>query len=150
MFILGPNFSYTYYISITGVLGSIMCLLTVIVYQSLFGNWKFRLVLIFTLILNVLASTVDLVVIKRWNIAILGIPDKVFFIFGAAVFEHITGTLHYIPSSAIYAKISPPGMEAAGYGKFINCFRLYASHFFIHISSFLSTIVPLSVCPGAF
>jgi len=122
MFILGPNFSYSYYISITGVLGSIMCLLTVIVYQSLFSNWKFRLVLIFTLILEILASTVDLVVIKRWNISI-GIPDKVFFIFGAAVFENITGTLYYIPSSAIYAKMTPPGMEAAGYGKFINCVR---------------------------
>ena len=149
MFILGPNFSYTYYISITGVLGSIMCLLTVIVYQSMFSNWKFRSVLIFTLILEILASTVDLVVIKRWNISI-GIPDKVIFIFGAAVFENITGTLYYIPSSAIYSKMTPPGMEAAGYGKYINCFRLYASHFFIHISSFLSTIVPLSVCPGAF
>ena len=100
-----------------------MCLLTVIVYQSLFSNWKFRLVLIFTLILEILASTVDLVVIKRWNIAILGIPDKVFFIFGAAVFENITGTLYHIPSSAIYAKMTPPGMEAAGYGKFINCVR---------------------------
>jgi hypothetical protein len=122
MFILGPNFSYTYYISITGVLGSMMCLLTVIVYQSMFSNWKFRSVLIFTLILEILASTVDLVVIKRWNISI-GIPDKVFFIFGAAVFENITGTLHYIPSSAIYSKITPPGMEAAGYGKFINCFQ---------------------------
>ena len=122
MFILGPNFSYTYYISITGVLGSMMCLLTVIVYQSMFSNWKFRSVLIFTLILEILASTVDLVVIKRWNISI-GIPDKVFFIFGAAVFENITGTLYYIPSSAIYAKMTPPGMEAAGYGKFINCFR---------------------------
>jgi hypothetical protein len=86
----------------------------------MFSNWKFRPVLIFTLLLNALASTVDLVVIKRWNISI-GIPDKVFFIFGAAVFENITGTLCYIPSSAIYAKMSPPGMEAAGYGKYINC-----------------------------
>ena len=119
MFILGPNFSYTYYISITGVLGSIMCLLTVIVYQSVFRNWKFRSVLIFTLILSILASTVDLVVIKRWNISILGISDKVFFSFGAAVFENITGTLYYIPSSAIYAKMSPPGMEAAGFGTLI-------------------------------
>ena len=131
MFILGPNFSYTYYISITGVLGSIMCLLTVIVYQSMFINWKFRSVLVFTLILDILASTVDLVIIKHWNITILGIPDKVFFSFGAAVFENITSTLYYIPSSAIYAKMTPPGMEAAGYGKYINCFRLRVSHFFI-------------------
>ena len=119
------------------------------VYQSMFGNWKFRSVLIFTLLLETLASTVDLVVIKRWNISI-GIPDKVFFIFGAAVFENITGTMYYIPSSAIYAKMSPPGMEAAGYGKYINCFRLHVSHFFLmHVFSFLSTIVPLSICPRA-
>jgi hypothetical protein len=119
----------------TGVLGSIMCLLTVIAYQSMFSNWNFRSVLIFTLILEIIASTVDLVIIKRWNISI-GIPDKVFFSFGAAMFENITGTMYYIPSSVIYAKMSPPGMEAAGFGKYINCFRfLYAPCFLISVKN---------------
>jgi len=81
----------------------------------------------------------------------IGIPDRVFFIFGAAVFENITATLCHIPSSAIYAKMSPPGMEVAGYGKYINCFRTHVSHFFLmHVFSFLSTIVPLSICSRAF
>ena len=133
----------------TGVLGSIMCLLTVIVYQSIFSNWKFRSVLIFTLLLETLASTVDLVIIKRWNISI-GIPDKVFFSFGAAMFENITGTMYYIPSSAIYAKMSPPGMEAAGFGKYINFLDDMYHFFLMHVFSFLSTIVPLSICPRAF
>jgi len=50
---------------------------------------------------------------KRWNITILGIPDKVFFMFGNTIFGSIVGTLQSIPFSALYAKISPPGMESA-------------------------------------
>ena len=74
--------------------------------------------LIFTLVLSVLASMVDLIIIKRLNIAI-GISDKVFFMFGNAIFEQITDTLNNIPSSAIFAKMTPPGMESAVFGRLI-------------------------------
>lgn len=48
----------------------------------------------------------------RWNVAI-GIPDRLFFLLGNAVFENLVGILQSIPMSAIYAKIAPPGMESA-------------------------------------
>lgn len=43
----------------------------------------------------------------------IGIPDKVFFLLGNAIFENLVGILQSIPFSSIYAKISPPGMESA-------------------------------------
>lgn len=42
-----------------------------------------------------------------------GIPDKIFFLFGNAIFENLVIILQSIPMSAIYAKIAPPGMESA-------------------------------------
>jgi hypothetical protein len=42
-----------------------------------------------------------------------GIPDKVFFLLGNAVFENLVMILNSIPMSSIYAKIAPPGMESA-------------------------------------
>jgi hypothetical protein len=64
------------------------------------------------------------------------------------MFEKITGTLYNIPSFVIYAKMSPPGMEAAGYGKYINCLGI--AFFLDACVLILSTIVPLSICPRTF
>eukprot|EP00571_Detonula_confervacea_P012466 CAMPEP_0172306404 /NCGR_PEP_ID=MMETSP1058-20130122/7478_1 /TAXON_ID=83371 /ORGANISM="Detonula confervacea, Strain CCMP 353" /LENGTH=622 /DNA_ID=CAMNT_0013018275 /DNA_START=148 /DNA_END=2016 /DNA_ORIENTATION=+ len=108
----GPNFDYTYYITVTGVVGSVVNFLAVILYQNFLSSWRFRPALIFTIVIGSLASIVDLIIIMRWNIAI-GIPDKVFFLLGNAVFENLVVILQSIPMSAIYAKIAPPGMESA-------------------------------------
>ena len=88
----------------------------VILYQNYLSSWRFRPALIFTVIIGSLASIIDVIIIKRYNIAI-GIPDKIFFLFGNAVFENLIVILNAIPMSAIYAKISPPGMESAVFGK---------------------------------
>ena len=123
----GPNFSYTFYITVTGIVGSIINLLAILMYQTLMSNWKFRPALAFTILVGSLASLVDVIVIKRWNVAV-GIPDHIFFLLGQAVFENLVNILHAVPMSALSAKLTPPGMEAAvfsysvGIGTF--CFLL--------------------------
>jgi hypothetical protein len=77
----GPNFDYTYYITVTGIVGSLMNLFSVVLYQRVFSGWRFRPAIILTLVVGGLASMVDLIIIMRWNIDI-GIPDKIFFMFG--------------------------------------------------------------------
>ncbi|KAL9180748.1 hypothetical protein ACHAXT_011201 [Thalassiosira profunda] len=108
----GPNFDYTYYITVTGIVGSVVNFFAVVLYQNFFSDWRFRPVLILTMVIGSLACMVDLIIIMRWNVAI-GIPDKVFFLLGNAVFENMVYIIQSIPMSAIYAKISPPGMESA-------------------------------------
>jgi hypothetical protein len=119
----GPNFNYTYYITVTGIVGSVMNLFSVVLYQHVFSGWRFRSAIILTLVIGGLASMVDLIIIMRWNIDI-GIPDKVFFMFGNTIFGNIIYTLQSIPFSAIYAKICPPGMESAVFGELL--FRRFA------------------------
>mmetsp|Transcript_14381 Transcript_14381/g.23363 ORF Transcript_14381/g.23363 Transcript_14381/m.23363 type:complete len:246 (+) Transcript_14381:2-739(+) len=109
----GPQFSYTFYITLTGIVGSVIHLIAVILYQTFMSSWKYRPALIFSMVLGSLATIVDLIIIMRWNVAI-GIPDKVFFLLGSATFENLTNILHAIPMAAIGAKLAPPGMEAAG------------------------------------
>lgn len=108
----GPHFDYTYFITITGIVGSIVNFVGVILYQNFLSGWRFRNALIFTIVIGALAPMVDLAIVKRWNVMI-GIPDKVFFLLGNAIFENLVGILQSIPFSSIYAKISPPGMESA-------------------------------------
>jgi len=108
----GPNFDYTYYITITGIVGSVVNFAGVVLYQNFLSGWRFRSALIFTIVIGALAPMIDLIIVMRWNLKI-GIPDKVFFLFGNAIFENLVGILQSIPFSSIFAKIAPPGMESA-------------------------------------
>ncbi len=100
------------------------------------STWKFRPALIFSMVVGSLATVVDLIIIMRWNVAI-GIPDKVFFLLGNATFENLTNILHAIPMSAISAKLAPPGMESAVFGK--------SASFAIPFSAFLSLLHQLTL-----
>lgn len=108
----GPGFTFKYYITYTGILGAVVSFVAVWIYQALMSKWKFRTVLIVTLIMQCLGGAVDLVIVMRWNIA-WGIPDKTFYIMGEAIIENVVGMLYWIPSSAILSKACDKGLEAA-------------------------------------
>ncbi|KAL3816039.1 hypothetical protein ACHAXA_010344 [Cyclostephanos tholiformis] len=112
----GPQFSYTFFITATGIVGSMMHFCAVIIYQNFLSSWKFRNSLIFSIIIRSFASVVDLVLVMRWNI-MLGVPDKLLFFMGHATFENLVIILQSITLSSIYAKIAPPSMETAGFGR---------------------------------
>ena len=107
----GPQFSYKFFITVTGIVGAAVSLVTVFIYQWLFSTWKFRNVLIFTSCLAGLGGIFDFLIVKRYNLA-MGIPDAVFFLIGNDVLESITTMLYWIPSSSIIGKVCPKGMEA--------------------------------------
>lgn len=107
----GPNFSYKFFITVTGIVGAGASLATVFIYQWLFSTWKFRNVLIFTTCLASVGGIFDFLIVKRYNLAI-GIPDSVFFLIGNDVLENITMMLYWIPSSSIIGKVCPKGMES--------------------------------------
>ena len=102
--------------TLTGIIGAVIHLVAVVLYQALMSTWKYRTALRFSIVLGALTTVVDLIIVMRWNVA-LGIPDKVFFFLGNATFENFTNILHAIPMTAICAKLAPPGMESAVLGK---------------------------------
>jgi hypothetical protein len=142
----GPNFDYTYYITINGVVGSFISLLSVILSQFLFSDWKFRPLIMVTIVIGALASVFDWIVIKRWNIE-LGIPDKIFFLFGNTIVGTIVNSLQFIPLSAMYAKMSPEGMEAAIVGEMI--LELIGCYYY-NISLFLNSFFSLCLWHSMF
>ena len=146
MMFTGPNFDYTYYITINGVVGSFISLLYVILSQFLFSDWKFRPLIMVTIVIGALASVFDWIVIKRWNIE-LGIPDKLFFLFGNTIVGTIVNSLQFIPLSAMYAKMSPEGMEAAIVGEMI--LELIGCYYY-NISLFLNSFFSLCLWHSMF
>ena len=108
----GPHFSYTYYITIAGIVGSIVNLISVVLYQTYLSSCRFRPALMCTILAGAFAPIADIILIKRWN-TVLGISDKVFFILGSAIFEHFVTIVVALPMMVIFGKLAPPGMESA-------------------------------------
>jgi len=110
----GPHFSFTYYLTFTGLVGSAVSFVAVWIYQGWLSKWRFRSVLIFTTILVGAGGFMDLILVMRWNID-LGVNDHVAYIAGEAVLETVIIMLYWIPSSAILSKVVPEGMESSSY-----------------------------------
>lgn len=127
----GPHFSYAYYIGYAGIVGTLISLAGVGIYQVAFSQMRFRTVLSITTILASLGGISDLIIVLRWNIA-MGIPDKVAYIVGEAVLEPLLGMLNWIPASALISITAPKGMEA-------SCFAFMAG-----LSNFARMVSELS------
>jgi hypothetical protein len=131
----GPHFTYAYFISYTGIVGTTVALLGTLVYHFFLNKLRFRPVLLTTTALSCLAGLSDLAIVLRWNIK-LGVPDKVAYMVGEAVLEPLLGTLNWIPVSALIALSAPKGMEA-------SCFAFLAglSNFARMVSELSGSIV---------
>ncbi len=110
----GPQFSYKFYITTTGIARGVASVATVILYQFLFSRWKYRNVLIFTTLLSGVGGIFDFIIVNRWNLA-WGISDRVFFLIGDDVIHSCVDILNWIPSSSIIGKVCPKNMESSTY-----------------------------------
>eukprot|EP01043_Picozoa_sp_COSAG02_P022720 COSAG02_NODE_1189_length_13995_cov_7.850101_6_plen_328_part_00 len=93
----GPHFSYTYYSTFTSVVGSIFSIIGVALFQRTLSGWDFRPVFWVTTMIRVMASLADIVMVKRWNVTVLGISDKVFYLLGDAIVYQVVYTLDFMP-----------------------------------------------------
>lgn len=110
----GPHFSYAYYVTVAGLIGSVSAFLGVIVYQKTLSNFRFRTVVIITNLLGSGIGASDLILVLRLNVS-LGIPDWAAYIVGEAVMEPLMTMLNYIPDSTLLSKAVPNGMEGSAY-----------------------------------
>ena len=110
----GPDFTFKYFITYTGLASACVRMAGVWIYQSVLSKWRFRTVLIFTTCLIGIGGCSDLIMVLRLN-RMIGIPDRAFYFFGEAVFESIVDMLYYIPSTIIIAKVCPRNLESATY-----------------------------------
>jgi len=109
-----PHFSYAYFIGYTGIVGTAISLLGVVVYQLALSKLRFRPVLLITTILVALAGLSDLSMVLRFNIK-MGIPDSWAYMMGEAIIEPLLSKLSWIPVSALISMAATPGREACSF-----------------------------------
>ncbi len=110
----GPHFSYSYYQTFGGILGSVSGLVGVFFFEAKLSGWGFRQVYFLSTFLKILASLFDLMLILRWNLS-LDIPDKVAFVMGDKIILQVVQMLDFMPGVILMSKVCPKGVEATTY-----------------------------------
>jgi len=108
----GPHFSFKYYQTYAGLVGTVCALFGTILYQILLSRMRFRYVFLLTAVLKALIGLSDLFIVTRTNIK-WGISDHVAYIIGEAVMEPVLSALNYIPAMALLSRVSIEGMESS-------------------------------------
>ncbi|KAG5492931.1 hypothetical protein JKF63_01511 [Porcisia hertigi] len=119
----GPHFSYTFYDSMNGVLGNIASIAGTMVFTHLFPNRSYRFVMSLSSILLPAASIFDLIILKRWNMAI-GIPDHAMYIFGDAIIFEVCEMLLNMPVMMLMCRIAPRGCESMVFALLASIYHL--------------------------
>ena len=110
----GPNFSYTYFSTWSGIAGGLAALFGTIAFQVIFSGSTFRKAFWLTTVLKVVGSVFDVIIIKRWNLS-WGVSDKGAYMFGDAVISTVASQLDFMPAVVLTSKLCPPGYEAMVY-----------------------------------
>ena len=106
----GPHFSNTYYITVSGIVGSVAGVIGCCLFQILFKKASFRFAFWTTTIIKVIGSVADVVIVERWHRPY--VSDTVMYLFGDAVISQIAEQLDYMPSLVLISKVCPPGYES--------------------------------------
>jgi len=107
----GPDFSYSYYITWTGVVGYGAAIVGVIMFQRICSDWTFRQCFLILTCIEVFASVFDIIIVQRWNIDI-GISDSVVYLFGDAIIENMILMFAFMPTVILTSKVCPKHIEA--------------------------------------
>nr|CAJ2481166.1 unnamed protein product [Leishmania braziliensis] len=122
----GPHFSYTFYNAMNGILGNIAGISGTMVFAHLFPNYSYRFVMSLSAVLLPAASMFDLIILKRWNLAI-GIPDHAMYIFGDAIIYEACDMLLNMPMMMLMCRIAPCGAESMVFALLASIYHLGTS-----------------------
>lgn len=93
-----------------GVISRACHILGTVIYKNYFKETETRTVIFYSTVISVISSFVHLMFALRWNL-LIGISDIVFIIFTDVVFGCLSLAFCVLPSLALFAKITPPGIE---------------------------------------
>lgn len=110
----GPHFSYSFYLTVAALLGSLAGLAGVSLFQIFLSRGTFRKAFCTTLVLKLIGSLFDLFIVRRDNLR-YGIPDHVAFLLGDAIIVNVIVMLDFMPAVVLTSASCPKGMEATVY-----------------------------------
>ncbi|KAL7704492.1 folate/biopterin transporter [Lotmaria passim] len=109
-----PNFNYTFYNTVAGVIGNIAGLAGVSAFNYMFSKQNYQLAYVATTAMQVLAAIFDIIIVKRWN-EYIGIPDHAMYIWGDAVVQQMVYMLGFMPLVILMSRLCPRGSESVVY-----------------------------------
>ena len=98
-------------ISLLALLGFITLVLGTMIYNRFFKKGEFRTLIKYSVWITILDAVFTLVFVLRFNL-VLHINDIIFMVFTSAVTETLSLAFTQMPTMVIYAKITPPHIEA--------------------------------------
>ena len=80
------------------------------VFQTFLAEWPFRRIFWISTLLQIGASFFDLILVRRWNETVLGVPDRLMYILGDAIIMPVCTMLNFMPSVVLTSKLCPKNM----------------------------------------
>ncbi|KPI87083.1 putative folate/biopterin transporter [Leptomonas seymouri] len=110
----GPHFSYVFYTTVASIIGGVGGMIGVAAFIYIFSKKRYAFTFVVTTLVRVLASIFDIIIVKRWNIAI-GIPDRAMYVLGDAIVYQASYMLTWMPMIVLLSRVCPRGSECMVY-----------------------------------
>eukprot|EP00929_Paragymnodinium_shiwhaense_P012810 TRINITY_DN120703_c0_g1_i1.p1 TRINITY_DN120703_c0_g1~~TRINITY_DN120703_c0_g1_i1.p1 ORF type:complete len:585 (+),score=47.20 TRINITY_DN120703_c0_g1_i1:140-1894(+) len=107
----GPDFDMSYYLTIVGTIEGIVSIVAVYCFDRFVSKWPVRQMFWITTVVKVLASAIDFIIVKRWNL-VVGIPDVFAYILGNATILEFVDMLDFMPAMLLISRLCPKNIEA--------------------------------------
>ncbi|KAK7197723.1 putative pteridine transporter [Novymonas esmeraldas] len=110
----GPHFTYVFYNTVGAIIGDLGAVGGVICFSYIFSKRSYWFTFVVITIVKVLASLFDIIIVKRWNLAI-GIPDHAMYILGDSIVYEAVSELSWMPVVLLFSRVCPRGSESMIY-----------------------------------
>eukprot|EP00667_Euglena_gracilis_P004235 EG_transcript_4254 len=124
-----PHFHPTFYYTVIGLVDSFFIMIGSYIFSRYLSKWTYRRTMCLTTILSAAATSLDIVIYQRWNVA-LGLPDWMFMMAKASA-QNTVAMIAAMPGGILISKVCPHGLEAtvfALFTGFANFGRLIAGY----------------------
>eukprot|EP00923_Selenidium_pygospionis_P015885 GHVN01027735.1.p1 GENE.GHVN01027735.1~~GHVN01027735.1.p1 ORF type:complete len:575 (-),score=72.50 GHVN01027735.1:154-1731(-) len=111
----GPHFSYAFYQTWAGIVGLSAGMISLLIFQKWAWRAELRFMFWGSALLKAMGSLFDVVIMMRWNVTLLGLSDKSFYLFSDGVIANIVFMLNFLPAMLLISRMCPKRMEATVY-----------------------------------
>jgi len=118
----GPHFDFTYYQTVSQLVGNVAQVAGIVLFQLCVRNWRFRTAFWVTTVVRIVASCVDLLIIQRVNVR-FGLPDKAAFILGDAMILNLAQMLDLMPAILLTSRLTSPAMATTSFAVLAGFFN---------------------------
>ena len=93
-----------------GVISKVCHIFGTMYYKAYLKDYETRTIILWSTIISCVSTFIHYAFAMRWNLSI-GVSDLIFIVFTDVVFGVLALSMNVLPCLALFAKITPPGIE---------------------------------------